>query len=234
MDSFIKKLFSGRTDEYVHYQFQKFSRGEFKNRALVSASRSSSGFTISTSSEYANELVAMIAEKIPEGVKVNVTGVVVSTQDLTGELNFKSKKQFMGVKQYGVDEQFSKHEILELCRKFKKCFLALSFSAGSTSLKIKTKSPKSAKPSSKEDAEPKADFCRIKTSDSSIAEAILFDVSNFKRVNVKHDFIITEIILPSGETEPAKIRENAIRKGRIVRIANVDGKEVRKETEFEA
>jgi len=122
MDSFIKKLFSGRTDEYVHYQFQKFSRGEFKNRALVSASRSSSGFTISTSSEYANELVAMIAEKIPEGVKVNVTGVVVSTQDLTGELNFKSKKQFMGVKQYGVDEQFSKHEILELCRKFKKCF----------------------------------------------------------------------------------------------------------------
>ncbi len=40
--------------------------------------------------------------------------------------------------------------------------------------------------------------------------------------------------MPKGETDYAKIREMAKRKGRVVRIANVDGKETRKEAEFEA
>jgi hypothetical protein len=49
--------------------------------------------------------------------------------------------------------------------------------------------------------------------------------------------------MPKGEARPgvatlekdyAKIREMAKRKGKIVRIVNVDGKEERKETEFEA
>jgi len=33
--NFVKKVFEGNIDESVHLQFQKFSKGEFRNRALI-------------------------------------------------------------------------------------------------------------------------------------------------------------------------------------------------------
>ena len=38
--NFITKIFKGDTDEEVHRQFEKFSRGEFRNRALIEAKSS--------------------------------------------------------------------------------------------------------------------------------------------------------------------------------------------------
>ena len=35
--NFIKKIFDGNIDESVHLQFQKFSKGEFRDRALIKA-----------------------------------------------------------------------------------------------------------------------------------------------------------------------------------------------------
>ena len=55
--NFIKKVFEKRADENVHLQFQKFSRGEFQNRALIKARRTGKKFTITTSAEFANEMV---------------------------------------------------------------------------------------------------------------------------------------------------------------------------------
>ena len=68
MDIFIKKIFNGKAegDDFVHIQFQKFSRGEFKNKALINARKVKDKFKISTTAEYANELVRMLAEKIRE------------------------------------------------------------------------------------------------------------------------------------------------------------------------
>jgi len=40
MDCFIKKIFDGKNDEFVHLQFQKFSRGEFTDRAMVKVKES--------------------------------------------------------------------------------------------------------------------------------------------------------------------------------------------------
>ena len=44
-----------------------------------------------------------MAEKLGDGI-TQVKGIVVSTRDLTGELDFQDKKQFMGVKQYILDK----------------------------------------------------------------------------------------------------------------------------------
>jgi len=35
MDCFIKKILEGKKDEFVHIQFQKFSRGIFNDRAMI-------------------------------------------------------------------------------------------------------------------------------------------------------------------------------------------------------
>ncbi len=167
MDSFIKKIFERKIDNLVHIQFQKFSKGEFKSRALINVSKVKDKFNISTTYEFANELIRNVAELIPKGDKVKVSGAIVSTRDLTGEINFINKKQFMGVKQYILDTEMTGDEIIKLCNKLPNSFIALSFSTGDSELKIKAKAPKSAKPSTS-DKKTKPDFCKLKTANEKV------------------------------------------------------------------
>jgi hypothetical protein len=60
------------------------------------------------------------------------------------------------------------------------------------------------------------------------------ELQNVKKVEIYHDLIITDIILPKGETDFAKMREMAKRKGKVVRKIFVDEKETRREAGFEA
>jgi len=135
--NFIKKVFTGGVDNSVHLQFQKFSKGEFRNRAIIKIKNSGGKFSIVTTNEFANDLVRDVAEKIGSGV-THVTGVVVSTSDLTGELDFKSKKQFMGIKQYVMDKEMTGNEIIELLDKFPKAFFGLSFSSEKDNITFQT------------------------------------------------------------------------------------------------
>ncbi len=244
MDFFIKKIFDGKleNEESVHLQFQKFSRGNFKNRAIVIAKHNSNKFSISTTFEYANEFVRALAEKLGNN-KSHITGIIISTRNFNGELDYQSKKQFMGVNQYIINKEMSGNDILDLCNKFPTSFIGLSFNTNNSTLKIKQKAPKSAKPSSKGEETLKVDFCKLKTLDKEIVDGLIFDkeIAGFKEIEIKHDFIIDEIIVPSenelkdkgiDKNDFAKIRELAVRKGKIIRKIKVDGKEIIKEKEF--
>lgn len=234
MDFFIKKIFDGKTDELIHLQFQKFSRGNFRNRAMIRAKFSAKGFNVSTTAEFANELVRAVAERLGEK-STNVTGIVVSTSDLTGKLEFNGKKQFMGIKQYIINGEMNGNKIIELCDNFPECFIGLSFNAGETELKIKPKAPKSAKPSTKSADEPqKIDFCKLKTTDKDLIMALIFETSDFKSAEIFHDFIIEDIDLPTDAKDPNELRRLAKRKGRIVRRSIIDGKQEMKEIKFVA
>lgn len=230
--NFIKRVFDGEKDYLIHLQFQKFSKGEFRNRAIIKAKNSNKKYTIKTSAEFANEFVRYMAKKLGSE-KTKVTGAIVSTNDLTGILEFKDKKQFQGVKRYLINKEMSGDEILELQEKFPKIFFALSFEAGEDKLKIKPKAPKSGKPG-KEGVIPNADFCTLKTTDSDFGKSFVFEKPDFKVAKIFHTFFIEEIIPPKGEEDFAKIREMAKRKGRIVRVAEIDGVKMKKEFEFEA
>lgn len=118
--NFIKKVFENRADEFVHMQFQKFSKGEFRSRALIKAKKSGNKYSISTSSEFGNELVLDLAKKLGNS-KTKITGVIVSTNEL--DLEYTNKKQFMGIKQYVIDREMSGNEIVSLIEKFPKAFL---------------------------------------------------------------------------------------------------------------
>jgi len=231
--NFVKKVFEGNIDESVHLQFQKFSKGEFRNRALIKLKKTGGRYNLSAGAEFANELVRVIAEKLGSE-KTKVTGAIVSTQDLKDYLNFKEIKQFQGVKRYLIDSEMSGDEIINLLNKFPKNFFALSFSVPEGSvLKIKPKAPKSGKPG-KGDEAPKADFCSLKTTDSKIGKSFVFEIPDFKEAKITHHFIINELIYPEGETDYSKIRELAKRKCRIIRDAVIDGQKIKSEKEFEA
>lgn len=231
MESFITKIFNSRIDELVHLQFQKFSRGTFTYRALLRASHSAKGFTLVTSNEFANDLVRALAEKLGAS-KAHITGVVVSTQDLKGKLPSNDLKQFMGIKQYVIDGQMSGQEITTLLDTFPDAFFALSFSVGETVLKIKPKAPKSAKPKTSEEP-PKADFCTLKTHDAKLIEQFVFE-RGWKKFEANHTFIISDIELPQGVSEPTQLRKLAKRKGTIVRKTKIDDKENVSEKAFAA
>jgi len=232
--NFIKKVVDGRIDDSVHSQFQKFSRGIFKDRAILKVKKIKDKYTINSSYEFANELVRVMAEKLDVN-KILVQGVIISTLDLTNKINFKEKKQFKGVKKYVIEMEFSGKEILTLLNEFPKAFFALSFIVDDRNkLKIKPKAPKSGKPS-KGKGNPKADFCKLITNDVEIGKNFIFEKSDFKLAEVKHDFIIEEIVLPKLENQDyLQMREMAKRKGKIVRTSEIDGVESIKEFEFEA
>jgi hypothetical protein len=240
MDCFIKKIFDGKTDEFVHLQFQKFSRGEFKCRALVKVKESAGNFTISTTSEYARELARAMGEKLGNNT-THVTGALICALDLTG-FKYEERKMAMGVRKYMINREMTGKEIVDLCDNVTKAFIAFSFKVGDDELKVKDKSPKSAKgagSAKKEDAELKIDFCKLKTTDRKIVEGLVFDKEAIgaKKLEVKHDFIITEIVIPEelkSEKDFAVIREKSLRKGKIIRELDIDGKKVKKEIDFAA
>ena len=239
MDSFMKKIFEGKSenDILVHNQFQKFSRGQFNNKAMMTFGKSKDRYSVITSAEFANELVRAVAEKIGAS-KTHVTGGVITTADLTGQLEFSDKKQFMGIKQYVLDKDMTGTEILALCDKFPLAFTALSFTApDGTELKIKPKAPKSAKPSTKGgDESPKVDFCKLYTKDKAMTRAFVFDkeidLDNVKKAEINNAFVIEDIILPKNEKDFAKMRELAKRKGKVLRTIKIEGNVIKKEAGF--
>ena len=54
-----------------------------------------------------------------------------------------------------------------------------------------------------------------------------------RKISIKHKFVIESIVMPKNEKDYTKIREMAKRKGKIIREADVDGKEIVKEKDFE-
>jgi len=231
--NFIKKIFNKEMNEEVHLQFQKFSRGEFRDRALIVAKRTGNKYTINTSAEFANELVAEMAERLGHN-SAKIMGAIVSTLNLN--IDYKEKKQFQGVKRFLIEKEMTGQEIIELIKNYPKAFFALSFEADGSILKVKPKAPKSGKPSSKGEDAPKADFCKLITNDKSFAEDFVFERQEFKQAEIKHTFIIEEIVVPETlkkEKDFALVREKALRKGKIIREGKIDGQNIRKEAEFE-
>ncbi len=229
--NFIKKVFDKEVDGFTHLLFQKFGKGEFRDRALIKARRTGSKYTIWTTPEFANGLVRTVAEKLGDE-KTLIKGAIVTTGDL--DIIFKDKKQFQGVKRYIIEEEMSGNEILNLLDKFPKAFFGLSFDSSDSKLKIKPKAPKTGKPKAKAGEKPKPNFCKIITRDSQLGQSFVFEKPDFKHAEISHDFIINELVLPEGETDYSRIREVAKRKGKILRKAIIDGRSVNSEAGFEA
>jgi len=234
--NFIKKIADKNFDYSVHLQFQKFSKGIFKNRAVLRVKKSGEKYTINASAEFANELIRSVAEEVGN-TKVKVTGAIVSTSDLKGSLDFSEIKQFQGVKRYMLEKEMTGNEIISLLDKFPKSFFGLSFESSKSLLKIKAKAPKSAKPGSKGEEVPKPDFCKLVTTNAELGKSFVIETSEFKEAEIVHELIIEAIEIPAelkNSDDFAKMREESKRVGKLIRKAKIDGVEKVSELEFSA
>lgn len=233
--SVIQKIFAGKSDVEVHSDFVKYSKGVFQAKYLIDAKKQKDKWSIKTGPEFANFLVRQCLSEIKG--EVEVKGVIVATFDVSKEAKFPISgiKQFMGIKQAVVNCKVEPAKIIELMDKYPKAFFALSFVTPLSELKIKPKAPKSAKPSSGGDKAPSAEFCSLKTTSNKVAESLLFNLPDFQKVSISHTLNINEIVLPKGEKDPVKLRENAVRKGTVKRIVRLDeDKQIIQDAEFEA
>ena len=229
----IKKIFEKEFDTEVHEALIKFGKGTFDSRFLLEAKNNKGKYSIKTSAEYVNNLLKEILLRTRG--KIKITGVIVSTFQIDEPiLNINSKKQFMGIKQFVINTEIESSELIKIMEKYPRAFFALSFSLGNTELKTKAKAPKSSKPSTKKGEDVKADFCSLKTTEKDIVEELFFDFPDFKHIKISHTIKIDTIDIPTGESDPVKIRDKSIRNGKIIRNINKDEELIKKEASFKA
>ncbi len=224
---FIKKIFDNQADESVHKQFVRFGKGIFENRAVVNA-RKNSIIKIGTSFEYTNDLVLFCSSLAKE---LSVSGIIFSREDISSIIDEEGRKK-AGLFSYEIAKKLDNEKIKEIAAKA--YAMLLDCEAEGISLKIKKKLPKPGKGGKAKQDEK---FCILQLDKkfwASIKEEFFFDIENFKKANIKHGFLIEEIIMPEGEKDFEKIRLMAKRKGKIIRHILVDGKSLEKEKSFEA
>ena len=226
--NFVKKIFQGgdeAKDESVHKQFIRFGKGNYGRRAIIGFWKTKN-LKIKSSFEFANDFVLFIA-RLENSSKVVFEGIILSKdeiQDLKGEK--KSGKWVHNVK------NFTSSQVREIADKA--YYFLLNADGEGVKLRIKGKLPKPGKSENKIDDK----FCQLELDEKyykAVKEDFFWDLPECKKASVEHKFIITEIVMPkTKEKDFAKIREMAKRKGRIIRIANIDGNDVKSEKEFEA
>ncbi len=223
--NFIHKLFLDKPDGECHRQLKRYGKGIYENKAVIDITRGKKDVKLKTSFEFAQEFAIMLADTLIG--KTRVTGVIITTKDIKDSLSFSPAgvSQFAGVKSIKIDNELSKDDILSSIDNHPDALFLLSFSTVAGSLKVKPKSPRSAKPSNKDDEEVKADFCSFKTSDSKVLEDFAFDITqDFSHAFIKHTLDITEVVYPDEyKNDFAKIREYGKRKGTIIRESIFDG-----------
>jgi hypothetical protein len=219
--NFIKKIFSGKIDESVHKHFIRFGKGEYRRRALLSLWKTKN-VKMKSSFEFANDFVLFTA-----GLgDANFSGSIWSKNQIPGLNGVKKEGKIV----YNVSnlKSIQIKEMAPLVYSF-----LLNADGNGIKLRIKAKLPKPGKGENKIDDK----FCQLELDEKHYRAAIqefFWDLPECKKASVEHTFVIRDILLPKGETDYAKIRELAKRKGKIIRISNVDGKEMKKDTEFEA
>jgi len=236
MDCFIKKIFLGKADDSVHNQFTRFGKGIYKNRAAVKFMRGKEELSVSGTFEYSNDFVSLICEL---GKSAKVSGKVLSKQDISGLMKKNNIKGNSETKSGGlyyennIDEQeIAGDKLNEIVGSSYASLLDIE--GEGFSLKIKKKLPK---PGKGDDAKIDDKFCVLKTSlanEKKAKEMFFWDIEEAKKIFVKHEFQITDLVMPKGIDDFAKLRLLTKRKGKIIRNVEADKKPTITDMNFEA
>ena len=214
----MRKVIAGKNDAESHRYFIRFGKGQYNRRFLMSMDVNKK-IKVKTSFELANDL-ANLAYELNKNLKFS--GKILSKQLIPGMPARKKAGLFV----YEVaDVSLNDYPGAYYC--------LVDATSDDVLVKMKKALPKPGKNEEKIDDK----FCVLELHLKylpQIKEMLFWDSPAGKKTVIEHDLIINDIELPSGEKDPAKQRELAIRKGKIVRRMNVDGKDLNKEYEMNA
>jgi len=222
--SFIKQIFEKNIDNTLHRKFTRFSLGEYE-RALIQIKTSKNSFRIKTSADFANDFVKLISENIKESSEVS--GKLIAPRDFEQDLDIEINKYSKRGKLYTAEIKtiLTPEQLKNIYNLFKDDFLLLSIKSKDFKLSTGKALPRPG-------GKLKDNFCKA-TLPINLLKEFTFDIKNFKEVEIKHIYKITDIEIPEeykNDFEQARI--HAKRKGTLIRILNIDGKEEKKEIDF--
>jgi hypothetical protein len=207
MECFLKKVIDDKIDAEAHRYFIRFGKGVYNRRFLISYNKSKR-IKIKGSFEWANDFVKFASE-IEE---IIFSGKIMSKDQIPGQKARKKGGSFV----YEVEEIKLEH--------YPGAYSYLLDAEGSgIKLKIKKSLPKPGKDAEKVDDS----FCVMELDEKywELVKKIFFwDVSEGKKAIIEHSLIVESIDIPKNEKDPVKMRENAVRIGRLVRNMDIDGK----------
>lgn len=202
--NFIRKIFENKIDESVHNQFTRFGPGTFENRALMKITVTKDKFKLNTSYDLVKDITLLISEHFD---KIEAKG-----------------KIFQGKNKEEIDKTLSGEELKKICEENKAVLLNLAF--GNYKIAVGKSQPRPGSPL-------KDNFCKCVLPLNLLKEFI--DQENFKKAEISHTFIIEKINIPDQyKSDFAMARKMAKRKGKIIKIITINGKEEKTETNFEA
>ncbi|MFH0752159.1 MAG: hypothetical protein V1914_01020 [archaeon] len=222
----IKQLFEGVKDkEQVHQRFVRLGKGNYE-RFYVNVKKGKN-LIVKTSFDFANDLLGLVAENIDS--EAEISGKIICNYDFENEMPCEVANFTKRGKLYTAELKTTvKPEVLkEIYKKFKLQFLLINVKSERYNLKCAKSLPKPG-------GKIKDNFCSA-TLPLELVDEFAFGIGEFKEAKIKHIVNITEIEIPEEfKNDSAKARIEALRKGVIKRIIEIDGKVTEKETEFSA
>lgn len=214
MECFLKRVLNGGSDEESHRYFIRFGKGNYRRRFLMGVDKGKEKIKIKTSFELANDLAKFVNE-LDKNIKFS--GKILMKENITGKGGKKKGGVFLyEVSGCSLEDYPNAYSYL------------LDAENSDIVLKMKKSLPKPGKNEEKIDDK----FCTLQLNLKywdKVKEVFFWDVPEGKKISVQHDLIITTIEFPKGENDPVKIRELSRRVGKVERIINADGNEVKKE-----
>lgn len=224
---FIRKIFQNKQDNSVHRHFIRFGKGNYGMRAVMNVAKQKDKIKISSTFEYANDLVEFILSILNS---VKVSGIILSKTEVPGLTGRKKS----GLFNYEIDREMKKEELKKILGS---CyFVLLDCSMSGIELKTKKKLPKPGKGS---EGKINDKFCVMTLENKyfqKFHEEFLFDIpSEFKKARIEHTYDIRDIVIPDElkkSNDFAKMREEAKRKGKLIRKIIIDKKKKISEKEM--
>ena len=212
MENFLKKVLEGKNDVESHRYFIRFGKGVYNRRFLISYNKSKV-IKVKGSFELANDFVNFVDE-IED---LSFSGKIMSKESIVGQKARKKGGSFLyEVKDIKLTSYPGAYSYL------------LDAEKSGIKIKIKKSLPKPGKNEEKIDD----GFCFMELDLKywdSVKKTFFWDVPDGKKCIIEHSLIIESIETPKNEKDPVKMRENAIRIGKIVRNVEVDGKKESKD-----
>lgn len=233
MDCFIKKIWNKTSDEFVHSQFTRFGKGEFKGRAALTL-RKADKIKIGGSFELVNDFADLCCEFEQ---RLKFSGIILSKEDISDLLRKNNIESVSEEKKGGLFykntvslQEINSSNLLEIIKNSYYCLIDIE--GKDFTFKSKKNLPK---PGKSGDLKIDDKFCLL---EADLKYWLLiknaFVLPECKKASISHTYVITELVFPKGEKDFARIRELAKRKGKIIRKLEVDKKESSEEMEFEA
>jgi len=197
-------------------------------KAVANARVSGNRAKASGTAELVNDFVSLCCDLAP---KLKVSGIILSKE----KLGLENERKKSGLFEYSIEREIESKELKNI---LEKCYFALvDCEAPGISFKTKKKLPR---PGKSGDAKVNDKFCTLDLDMKFLAKLkneFFWDAPDFKKARMEHSYTISEIVIPKElekEKNFEKIRQEAKRKGRLLRKTIADGKELSKEIGFEA